>query len=424
MPKPRSEKPIYQRGPYRLEWDRAPDGSLRSPFLAIKWYDQRSGRGRSSSTGTADSIEGKTALDRFYLTHQQGAAICPTCGQQRQGIGNMLVSQAVNDYLVQVANERGSSGAISARLMHVLRYIATLSDSAVRCDQVDKVWIEGFRKWAALQPIVSPKTGEHRQRALSTIENSVLQLAAAINHMHSRGDTLKPAQFKPIPVKELNRTPQLRVNIATLAKMFAYAADPVWTRRRQLLRFLQISVATMARPDAGHDFSVEPERSQWNSNARVISLNPRGRRQTKKYRAIVPAPRQMALLLDAAVKADEKFYVSVGSVKSAFETMVIDLGLPRDGESGMKLIRRSMAKLVRDRLPVAEHDEIEMWLGHKKFDAVSDIYAPFDPAYLSAARKAIEDIIDEVTALVPSAFRRTDAGDGESIISIRSASNA
>ena len=334
-----------------------------------------------------------------------------------------MLTDAIATYLALVGDKRESSVAIRARLDHVLDYIETLNDRAVRCDAVDEHWVDRFRTWLTARPIVAP-SGAERARSLSTVENSILQLAAAINFAAARGDTLKPAQFKPIPATDVNRTPQQRVDLPTLAKMFAYAADPVWTRRRQLLRFLQISVATMARPDAAHDFSVEPERSQWNSNARVISLNQRGRRQTKKYRAIVPAPRQMALLLDASAKAKEKFYVSVKSVKSAFETMVIDLGLPRDGESGMKLIRRSMAKLVRDRLPVAEHQQVEMWLGHDKFDAVSDIYAPFDPAYLSAARKAIEDIIDEVTALVPSAFRRTDAGEGEDIISIRSASNA
>ena len=59
--------------------------------------------------------------------------------------------------------------------------------------------------------------------------------------------------------------------------------------RASLRRFLMISVATWARPDAAHDFSTDPKRRQWNSKARILSLNPRGRRQTKKYRATVGA---------------------------------------------------------------------------------------------------------------------------------------
>jgi hypothetical protein len=70
--------------------------------------------------------------------------------------------------------------------------------------------------------------------------------------------------------------------------------------RELLLRFLQISVAIWARPDAAHDVSVDPKRGQWNSAARVLNLNPRGRVQTRKHRPIVPVARQMAALLDKA----------------------------------------------------------------------------------------------------------------------------
>ena len=89
---------------------------------------------------------------------------------------------------------------------------------------------------------------------------------------------------------------------------------------------------------------------------------------------------------------------------SAWDNMAAELGLPKDGESGMKLIRRSMAKLLRDRLPKADWVDVELFLGHSKFDSVSDIYAPFDPSYCAAARREIEAIIDEIEALVPGAF--------------------
>lgn len=410
MPQNRAKaKGLYQRGPYWLDWDRKGDGELRSPFLAIFWYDTERGRTRSASTGTGVVADGKRALDRHYLTKTEGQNLCPTCGQHRTGGAGFLVLQSLADYLVAKSD---GDPAIAFRLAHVTEYITETGDLMLICEKVTEDWVKRFRTWMEKRPIVAPKGGA-RQRALSTIENSVIQLAAAINFSHRRGDTARPAQFKPIPTTSVNRTPQHRSPVEELAAMFRYASDPRYPRKRgPLHRFLIGSVATLGRPDAVHDMSLAGERQQWNGKARVFSLNPKGRRQTKKYRAIVPVAWQAALHLDAA----EGFYVGVASVKSAWETMAAKLGLPGDGESGLKLVRRSMAKLLRDRLPKADWPEIEMFLGHARFDAVSDIYAPFDPTYLSAARAEIELIIDEIETLAPGAFRRSDTGDGAEII--------
>ena len=66
------------------------------------------------------------------------------------------------------------------------------------------------------------------------------------------------------------------------------------------------------------------------------------------------------------------------------------IGLPKAGESGMKLIRRSMAKLLRNRIAKADWVEVGLFLGHRKLDSVSDIYAPFDPSHCAVARQEIE----------------------------------
>lgn len=408
-------KGIYQRGAYWLDWDRKRDGSLRSPYLAIFWYDADRGRTRSASTGTGDVAEGKIALDGHYLKHSEGQDICPTCGQRRNAGSGYLVLQAIRDYLV---HKQDGDHAIPHRLAHVTEFIVEEGDLTLICERVDETWVKRFRAWLAMRPIVS-KTGITRDRALSTIENSVIQLAAAINYSHGRGDTARPAQFKPIPAKDVNRSPEHRSDIAELAAMFRYASDPRYpVKRGALHRFLIGSVATLARPDAVHDINFKAERRQWNSDARVLNLNPKGRRQTRKYRPIVPVAWQAALHFDGAARS---FYVGVGSVRSAWDTMAIELGLPNEGESGMKLVRRSMAKLLRDRLPKADWAEVEMFLGHARFDATSDIYAPFDPDYLATAKAEIERIIDEIESLAPGAFRRTNTGDGAEIIPLSGA---
>jgi hypothetical protein len=397
---PRNKDELYRRGAFSLRWDKKRDGTLRSPFLAIFWYDAKRRRERSTSTGTSDLEAAQLKLDALYLKETKGEMVCPTCGQHRaNAAGAMFLADAIANYLATEVEKKASASAIRARLAHVVSYLTTLPRD-VRCDDVDDRWVEEFRRWAARQPIITP-TGRHKERAPSTIENSVLQLAAVINHTLDRKRTGKEAQFRPIAMKEVNRTPGHRSDVAEIAKMFQYAIEPTRKKRRiPLHRFLVISVATLARPDAAHDVSTAAERDQWNSKFRVLNLNPKGRWQTKKFRPVVPVARQVVPWLNAT----KGYFVAASSVRSAWDNMATEIGLPRDGESGMKLIRRSMAKLLRDRLPKADWVDVELFLGHSKFDSVSDIYAPFDPSYCAAARREIEAIIDEIEALVPGAF--------------------
>lgn len=416
MPKTKRERPLYQRGGFRLNWDRRADGSLRSPYLTIFWHDGERRGGRSRSTGKTSIEEGKAALDAFYLERSTGRAVCPACQRPLDAVAGYLVTEAISTYQTLHADKLPSASAIRARLDHVLDYIDTLPSNRVPCETIDEAWIGRFRAWSEKQPIVSQK-GNERQRSLSTTENSVIQMAAAINDAWRRRNLTHGAGFKAQQVKDLNRTPQHRSDIAELAAMFRYCVDPradtdAWRKRKiaeraRLHRFLIISVATMCRPDAAHDASVDRKRAQWNSRYRVFNLNPKGRRQTKKRRPIVPVAWQAALHLDQA----KGYFVGVDSVKSAWEAMVAELGLPSEGESGMKLIRRSIANIVRQRMRRAKADieELEMMLGHRPIDSTSELYAPFDPDFLATVRGHIEDVIDEIEAKAPGAFALPDS---------------
>lgn len=405
---------LYQRGGFWLDWDRRNDGSLRSPNLAIFWYDADRGRLRSASAGTTDVASARAALDRHYLRHTEGEDICPTCGQRRGAGSDQLLLRVITDYLA-TQEELPAIKSIRPRINHVVRYLTELATPDLRCSRVDEDWITRFRTWLAKQPVVL-SSGEARiePRSLSSIENSVIQLAAAINAAHARGDNSRPAQFKPIPTKELNRTPQRRLSIDELADAFNYATDPRYpTKRLGLHRFLMLTVGTAGRPDAIHEFSTAPARRQWNFERRVIALNPAGRRQTKKRRAVVVAPKQLAQRIDEV----DGYFVPFVSVKSAWETMVDKLGWPTDGEGGMKLVRRSIAQLMRDagtprawspkwRKPSKKvpSEQIEVQLGHRVIDSVTDLYSAFDPDYQHEATMALEAIIAAIIERCPAAF--------------------
>jgi hypothetical protein len=406
---------LYQRGPYQLRRDARRDGTLRSPFLQIFWYSHERKREVSASTGTDDEREGRKALDRHYLTRHEGEHFCPTCGQPVPE--HILVTDAIADYLALKDDK-----TISARLGHVVDYITADPTQEVRCDRVDERWVEGFRIWCAKQPVVHT-SGAVREdpRAPSTIENSVIHLAASI-----RAKRLEP-HFKPIATKELNRTPKRRLTVKEMAEAFRYATAKVDAKGRKvgrdranLYRFLIATVATLARPDAAHDISTDRKRDQWHSNSRILDLNPKGRRPTKKRRAIVRVPYQFARHLDECDGA----YIPVNSVRSAHDAMCEALGWPKDRENGLKLWRRSVAQLLRDPARKVPSEQIELQLGHRRIDSVTDLYAGFDPAYLREATVALEAIIDEIESLVPGAFHRSDTGEAPTVVPIGASKNA
>lgn len=417
MPRRAKAKGIHHSGRFWLDWDRKADGSLRSPYLTIFWYDSGTGRVRSASTGTDDVETARIALIKRDLTESGLGEFCPTCGQKVAADAGYLLCEAIRDYLALK-----DSKAIRPYLDHMLDYIEATNGAALRCDEIGEDWVARFRAWSTKQPVVF-SSGRLRKepRTISTIENCVLYLAAAINKAKARGKIAEPARFKPIPMVEVNNSPKARLTVAQIADAFRYASDPRMSgRRKNLHHYLIAALSTVARPDAVLDINTAPERDQWHSNSRILALNPKGRRQTKKYRPVLVAPWQFALHLDGC----KGFFVPVKDITGAWETMRAELGWPSNREYGPKVIRRSMAKLLRDRLPRADWSEVEMLLGHARFDRTSDIYAPFDPSYLAKARAEIEAIIGEVESLAPRAFHRTNTGEGADIIPISGGKSA
>ena len=73
----------------------------------------------------------------------------------------------------------------------------------------------------------------------------------------------------------------------------------------------------------------------------------------------------------------------------------------RQGESGMKLVRRSIAQLLRDR-GVPEND-FELQMGHRRLTGTTEPYAAFKPGHLANATREIETVIDGIEILAPGA---------------------
>lgn len=379
MPRTKRPKPLYQRGPFKLY-------AREGRNLEIVWYDEQRKRERSVSAGTVDHAAGKLELDRHYLT-SHGVKHCRTCGQPLTGDHAPTVAGVIADYLITMEGRAGAKSA-RGRLDHVLDYLAaTNPDTTV--PQVDEAWIERFRKWAMKVPVRSTKGRVLRERSMGAVEGSVMQLAAAINKLPNHR-----ALFKARSLKELAATPRYRADVKTLAAMFRFAMER--EDRHTLRAYLRAAVATWARPDA----LLELTDKQWLPEAGVLDLNPPGRRQTKKYRPIIPVARQFRPYLDT-LKGQ---YLPVTALRHAWDPMRKALGLPGSREAGAKLIRRSVATIARRKLGEERWIQGEMMLGHRKA-STSDIYALLDPANLGAALAVTEQIIDEIEALIPGAYR-------------------
>ena len=392
MPRTKRPKPIYARGTFQLI--RRPDRAN----LQIIWYCAASGRERSASAGTSDDQEGELALDRHYL-RAMGKRICGECGRPMESDGSPLLSQAISDYLLTKQDTEGFA-ATRGRLAHVVEYLASGEGSAT-CAQIDTMWVNRFRKWLSARPVNIGKTGKTRDRSLSHVEGCILQLAAAINATPGQ-----EAAFGWAQPKDVANSPKYRADLPMLARMFRFCLEPEAKSEREralrikertnLLRYLRAAVATWARPEEIFDIG----KKQWIAAAQVLDLNPPGRRQTRKHRTKVPIPRPFAPHLDMM----EERYMPVESIRASWDKMRNGLDLPSErGEAYVKLIRRSVSQLVRDRIGEERWRQGEMMLGHVHL-TTSDIYAIRKPEHVGLALATTEAIINEIEVLCPGAY--------------------
>lgn len=302
------EAPLYRRGKYWLGWDRKRDGTLRSRYLAVFWYDAATRRVRSASTGTTSEDEAILSVDRHYLADAtEAAAFCHACGKPIAQASAYLLTDAIADYRLERGDRRTSAEAIRTRLNHVLDFLAAQEASggpfgpATSCAGA---FVTAFRAWSRAEPARwRNKAGEvtvERPRAPSSTEALVAQLVAALNYAANAEPprSEKRPSYRPLPPSQVQRPRRHRVGVDELAAMLRYAAAPS-RRRGSLHRFLIGSICTIARRSAVCEISVAPERQQWSPGADTIDLNPHGRTQNKKRRPLLPVLPLLAEWLEA-----------------------------------------------------------------------------------------------------------------------------
>jgi len=431
---PRREAPLYRRGKYWLAWDRRADGTSRSPHLTIFWYDPDAGRERSASTGTGDEQLARRALDLRYLADgSEAPAFCGACGQPLAQAQAYLLTDAIADYKLEWGSTRASSATIDSRLKHVLDFLEAEeargaerrfgvgTSCAAACTAP---FVHAFRAWSRAQPIQfrngAGAVTVTRARSPAATEAAVAQVAAALNHAVNadppRSD--KRPTYKPLPPAQVQRKRRTRIGVDELARMVRYAAEPD-KHRGSLHAFLVASICTIARPGAVVDINVAPTRQQWWPGAPMIDLNPQGRAQNKKHRAMVPVLPLLErwlreeLATYQALKPEQRegrgwlvnyYGRGIRNVDRAWDTMLTELELPTGREWRPYVLRHSLATLVRNR--GAERWDLEGFMGHRT-GSQTETYAVGEfPTVVTA----LQSIITEIEKLAPGSLHRNDTG--------------
>lgn len=204
---------------------------------------------------------------------------------------------------------------------------------------------------------------------------------AALNRAWKRGEVTH------VPFVELPAEPEPYPHFATKAQLIKLLGA---TMPEHVRTYVLIRLCTGCRGDAALD--LQP--FQIDRDAKLIRLNPPGRTQTKKYRPVVPLCDTLLAHLDG-LKA-ESYYVhwhgaKVESIKTTWRKIVVNAKLP--AWFMPKVLRHTVATELRRRgVPAWEASGL---LGHKRA-GTSEIYAKFDPDYLSLARAAIDEWMAEL----------------------------
>lgn len=274
------------------------------------------------------------------------------------------------------------------------RYLAQHGNRIASSDSA-KRGVALWRKWWPVDATVADVTVGAQEQFLDWLRGQYSEGYArrvlgvgksALNRAWKRGEITQ------VPFVQLPTGGEAYPHYATVDQMVIWLNTPM---PEHVWAYTLVRLCTACRGDAALD--LQP--FQIDVDARLVRLNPAGRRQTKKYRAIVPL---QPLLAHYVAQADPAAHLvnwhgrRVGSIKTTWRKLRVAARLPAWWVP--KVIRHSIATWLRQRGVPAW--EVSGLLGHHA-GGTTDGYAKFDPAYLGDARRVLGEILDDLTARVP-----------------------
>lgn len=343
------------------------------------WYHAAARRTCRASLGTGDLHEASKRLARYVVENER-----PT----RLDRGEIFIDEIITRYWKDEFEGKERPSEATERLaledwraFWTGRTVAEITPAEQR----------RFRE--KLQGGLLRSDGRPRKLSPGGLDRILSAGRAALNHAKKNEIILSVPHIFMTQSKEEKRSrdPKGRpLSIDELASLFDAAVS------QHAFMYLMLAVGTLARPGA----ILELTRTQYDAGHERISLNPPGRKQTKKYRPIIPAVPTIRPWLATVGIDEEQHYVTyrgepIASIYGIFRRLKADTKLK--GAINPYSIRHTMGRELRKRNVPTE--QIALFLGHEDPDdhsGTTTLYAPYEPQYLAAAVSAIEDVFREL----------------------------
>lgn len=328
------------------------------------WFDHRTRQTRRAALGADDFESAMIALARWYTLNE---------GLDHEKPADVPLSVVLERYVERHAKVLPSY----KEAKRAAKYIGEHFGAAAMVASLTVNAQAGFE--VAL-----------RDKGLSDgyIRRVQTTLKAAVNLAY-RNQEIASAPFVRLTTSNAERTRLLTLDEAAAL----FNAEPP----EHLFGFLLLAFNTLSRPEA----LLELQPFQVDLERRLIHLNPSGRRQTKKYRPVVPITDTLLPWLEAhrtqryLVQWHEEQAEPMESIKKAWRLLRARAKLSADVVP--YTIRHTMASELRRRgVPAWEVSGI---LGHR-VQRTSEVYAKFAPDYLGKAAAAIDDYMNDLQPLV------------------------
>ena len=361
MPRYNSKKRDYTVGEYWLSQQH------RSKAWCRTWYDAKTRQTKRASLGTDNFEEAKARLDDWFTMNR-------TMSHEKQE--DIMLADILARYWEQHAKHLPS---------------ADRSQSAI------KHWLEfyGDEPLSFLQNITNQEKFHQylkdRNMKPTSIGRVIVAGKAAINRAWKRGEIENVPYIMNVGAKEARSAePKGRpLEISDIVQFYEACNQDT------IRIFTMLMIATGARPDAIYQLTMD----RCDIDNGLIDLNPEGRIQNNKYRPTVKMPQSIIPMLTTLKHSKKQSYAieyrsnKVRSLRIAWRTARMKAQL--DGKVQPYSIRHTMARWLRKQSVPSW--EVSAQLGHSQRDmAITEIYAPHDPAYLGASCKAIDVFFDEL----------------------------
>lgn len=371
----REEKRLYTVGRFWLA------KREQSPFLQIRWYDERAKVTRSKSSGCRTLED---AIRAILAHHSDDLAMA------RQEPGDASAATVIMQYWKEHGRTRINAAATANSLRVFLAFLEcdTVTLAATMENMKPEVF-RRFRRWR-MKPHSYElewlgETYAHQSKGVSgeAVQRNLDDVRAAFHHAVAEGRLPYAPKVPAVPLEHRSPPRDVRLSIAQLGAIVGYAAYDL-----EALRWVLGMIATAARPDAVLKWNVT---KQWRQRGPVFDTHPTGAPRTKKRNAVVPVIGEFRPWLEAWADSP---HAPVKSRKTWWRTMRAALDLPDNIVP--KVIRHTIATELRAR--GVSLTDIAGLLGHSSESRITQVYAKYDPARLPHVKQALSAIWQEICA--------------------------